>query len=242
MNSSLQLRIENALSGDLFAENYAEREAMNASSYGGSDTKSWLVALGQSLGQSLVLWQPLTLYFVTWIRLWMFTWNIEMKFPMNLPKLIIRCLCGGPTVETQMAPQIVPQTSTVSTVQGGNLGDDEGDGIPQLETKLTLRTLTASKVVASPNRPKDLMAFFSDDRFVIDDTAMNPMQNPDGEDISMYEDLEAVLQSVETERNSRAGDEEFQFETEMQMATLHDDVDAVLEDVAEYTYEESIFD
>ena len=59
-NSSLQLRVENELSGDYFDEEYEEREEMNESSYGGSDTVSWLVSLGQSLGQSLVLWQPLT--------------------------------------------------------------------------------------------------------------------------------------------------------------------------------------
>ena len=42
-NSSLQLRIENELSGDYFDEEYEEREEMNESSYGGSDTVSWLV-------------------------------------------------------------------------------------------------------------------------------------------------------------------------------------------------------
>ena len=58
--SSLQLRIENALSVDYFNEEYAEREEMNASSYGGSDTGSWLLSLGQSLLWSLILWQPLS--------------------------------------------------------------------------------------------------------------------------------------------------------------------------------------
>ena len=59
-NSSLSLRIENALSIDYFNEAYAEREQQNASSYGGSDAGSWLLSLGQSLLLSLFLWQPLT--------------------------------------------------------------------------------------------------------------------------------------------------------------------------------------
>ena len=59
-NSSLQLRIENELSNEYFDVEFEEREEMNESSYAGSDTDSWLTALGQSLLQSLLLWQPLT--------------------------------------------------------------------------------------------------------------------------------------------------------------------------------------
>ena len=64
-NSSLSLRIENALSDTFFNRIYTERVTMNESSYGGSDAMSWLLSLGQSLLLSLVLWQPLTyvLYF-----------------------------------------------------------------------------------------------------------------------------------------------------------------------------------
>merc|ERR1719242_164576 len=43
-NTSLQLRIENELSGDYFDGEYEEREEMNESSYGGSDTASWLLS------------------------------------------------------------------------------------------------------------------------------------------------------------------------------------------------------
>ena len=59
-NSSLLLRIENGLSSELFDAAYAERESLNSSSYGGSDSKSWLISLAQSLMLSLILWQPLT--------------------------------------------------------------------------------------------------------------------------------------------------------------------------------------
>merc|ERR1719295_677020 len=100
-NSSLQLRIENELSGDYFDEEYLEREEMNESSYGGSDTASWLLSLGQSLMLSLVLWQPLTLYVVTWFRIWMFTWNLEMRFPAKVPAVIKLCLCGREKLEKE---------------------------------------------------------------------------------------------------------------------------------------------
>ena len=58
-NTSLQLRIENELSIGYFGEEFQEREEMNSSSYGGSDTASWLLSLGQSLLLSMILWQPL---------------------------------------------------------------------------------------------------------------------------------------------------------------------------------------
>ena len=82
-NSSLQLRIENALSNEYFDVEFDEREEMNESSYAGSDNTSWLLSLGQSLLQSLLLWQPLTVYIKSWIGLWMFTWNLEMKVLYN---------------------------------------------------------------------------------------------------------------------------------------------------------------
>merc|ERR1719414_2925768 len=88
---------------------------MNGSSYGGSDSESWLLSLFQSLMLSLVLWQPLTLYVVTWIKIWMFTWHLEMLFPKNCPALIRRCCCG-PTKADRLSEQLdnmemVPQSS-----------------------------------------------------------------------------------------------------------------------------------
>ena len=58
--TSLQLRIEDALSKTYFDEAYAQRIELNESSYAGSDSDSWLLSLGQSLLLSLILWQPLT--------------------------------------------------------------------------------------------------------------------------------------------------------------------------------------
>ena len=77
--TSLHLRIEDDLSVDYFDAVYAKREELNGSSYGGSDARSWLLSLGQSLLLSLFFWQPLLTYIVTWIKLWMFTWHLEMK-------------------------------------------------------------------------------------------------------------------------------------------------------------------
>ena len=70
-NTSLELRIENALSDEYFDAEYLEREEMNEISYGGSDAGSWLLSLGLQLVLSMVLWQPLTLWVITWLKIWM---------------------------------------------------------------------------------------------------------------------------------------------------------------------------
>ena len=93
-NSSLKLRIEDDLSTIVFNEEFMEQIENNKSSYGGSDAASWLLAIGQSTLLSLVLWQPMTIAIITWLKIWMFTWNLELKYPENVPALIRRCCCG----------------------------------------------------------------------------------------------------------------------------------------------------
>eukprot|EP01083_Nonionella_stella_P289770 986074_1 len=78
-NTSLSLQIEMDLSKKQFLNDYVEQQAKNASSYGGSDARSWLFSVFESLITSLILWQPLTVYVVTWIKIWMFSWNLRMK-------------------------------------------------------------------------------------------------------------------------------------------------------------------
>ena len=52
-----------------------------------SDSASWLLSLVQSLLLSLLVWQPLTVYVVTWMKVWLFTWNLKMGLaPGNLAK------------------------------------------------------------------------------------------------------------------------------------------------------------
>eukprot|EP01083_Nonionella_stella_P127003 384661_1 len=74
-NNTLALRIENRLSQQAFAKDYTEQQAKNASGYGGSDAESWLVSIFQSLLTSLLLWQPLRIFVITWIKIWMFSWH-----------------------------------------------------------------------------------------------------------------------------------------------------------------------
>eukprot|EP01083_Nonionella_stella_P064340 167594_1 len=74
-NNTLALQVENHLSNQAFQMDYVEQGAKNAASYAGGDAKSWLVSIFQSLMTSLLLWQPLRIYVMTWINIWMFTWH-----------------------------------------------------------------------------------------------------------------------------------------------------------------------
>ena len=98
-NTSLQLRIEEELSNEQFNGDYAEREEMNASGYGGSDSGSWLLSLFQSLMLSIFIWQPLVMMIWTLLCVSLFTWNLPLSIPWSLPALCHRCCCGLPHAE-----------------------------------------------------------------------------------------------------------------------------------------------
>ena len=47
------------------------------------------------INHALILWQPLTLYVVTWIKIWDFTLHLKMNLgPGNLNLLFKRSCCG----------------------------------------------------------------------------------------------------------------------------------------------------
>eukprot|EP01083_Nonionella_stella_P146148 459255_1 len=94
-NTTLALQIEAKLSKEKFAMDFIEQQAKNASSYAGGDTNSWLLSILQSLLTSMILWQPLTVYVVTWLKIWMFSWHLKMQIgPGNVLLLCKRCCCG----------------------------------------------------------------------------------------------------------------------------------------------------
>ena len=116
-NTSLNLRIENALSIEDFKKQYEERQLMNESGYGGSDTGSWLLSLGQALLLSIFIWQPLVMLIWTVFCIWMFTWNLEISV-WNSCALCKR-ICCGPTDEDLLA--FSPECAQSPEGQGGKV-------------------------------------------------------------------------------------------------------------------------
>ena len=74
---------------------------MNESGYGGSDTGSWLLSLGQALLLSIFIWQPLVMLIWTIFCIWMFTWNLEISVWNTCG--LCRRICCGPTDEDILA-------------------------------------------------------------------------------------------------------------------------------------------
>ena len=121
---------------------------------------------------------------MTWIKIWMFTWNLDIKFPENVPALIRRCCCGK-TAEEEAADiidlkyyarirhSVISHSSTrLSThcTEEFNTNENETDDpLPDSEPSLASKRSRHSMVVAHENRPHDILSFFADDRFVIDD-------------------------------------------------------------------------
>ena len=153
-NNTLKLRIENLLSEDAFNRKQIERELQNSSSYGGSDSISWLLSILQSLITSLILWQPLTVYIVTWIKIWMFTWNLKMKVgPGNVMALCKKCCCGHSINDDENDNQY----------DIDNLIDSDNNNIERRHSR------KISEVVAHKDRPIDIISFLANDTWIIDD-------------------------------------------------------------------------
>eukprot|EP01083_Nonionella_stella_P188230 693321_1 len=59
-----------------------------------TDSTSFLLNVALSLLLSIFVWQPLTTYLITWIKLWAFTWHLRLDFGFGVvKKLCLRC-CG----------------------------------------------------------------------------------------------------------------------------------------------------
>eukprot|EP01083_Nonionella_stella_P189973 703756_1 len=146
-NRSLTVRIDHDLSMRKFARDYATQHLKNASSYAGGDAQSWLLSLFQSSLTSLILWQPLTIYAVTWMKLWMFSWHLQMELrPHNIVRLCKRCCCGYVDIHSRLV----------------KLGSVNQQAQRRKSRKMR-------DVIAHKNRPMDIISFLGNERWMIDD-------------------------------------------------------------------------
>merc|ERR1712218_340569 len=175
-----------------------QMESWNESGYGGSDTGSWLLSLMQSLLLSLFLWQPMMMMIWALLSGWMFTWNLPISVPKQLPALCRRCCCG-PTSEDLLIRERsqepgsvhqpgsvipTPRASVAPTAELGALastirltmfGQDPGEDLPNANQKVMNRsTTTKALVVANPDRPLDMISFLANDEWIVDDTMITP--------------------------------------------------------------------
>jgi len=146
----------------------------------------------------------LNIYLLTWIRVWMFTWHLEILLPWNLTTLCARCCCGpeedeedddildendiGDLSEEESAqkrrlqrqeskrktadPTLLALAENLRKSSVNLLGTTsrrnvaENNGQPALLNRMSS---TRAQVVADPKRPPDMMMFWGNEDFLIDD-------------------------------------------------------------------------
>jgi len=65
------------------------------------DASSWLLSLLESTLLSLFLWQPLTIYFITWLNIWLFSWNLPISLKPPILIKLVKKVCGCQEAEEQ---------------------------------------------------------------------------------------------------------------------------------------------
>eukprot|EP01084_Bolivina_argentea_P150737 263216_1 len=113
-------------------------------------TYAWLISLFTSLLTSMILWQPLTVYITSWIKLVQFTYNLSMG--LGPPKLIaLFKKCCGCNNELDELKSLNKQIS--NALQLNSTGDDNEQIV---------------SVVAHINRPLDLLGFLGNDSLFLE--------------------------------------------------------------------------
>ena len=182
-----------------------------------------------------------------------------------MPAAIKLCLCGRPssTTENETAAQIERVHSNdngggdteAGHVEGTSDDGNDGFSLPAFST----RTTKASMIVGHENRPMDLLSFFANDNYLIDDTKFgaahhsgangssggtieskptsstenNHNQNNLGstEDQSGEIDMEVQINEL-LQSGVESGKREDTRSEMVEMSNLSDDVDIVLRDMS----------
>jgi len=146
-NTTLSLQLEADASKAQFESDALDQKLAESGSYGGGDSASWLLSIAQSLLMSIILWQPMTLYIVTWIKLWAFTWHLKMATGPGVMIALVKNVCCAKNDDDE--------------------NNDDDDNGPADQVRLRR---DKSSIVANENRPFDVISFLGNDQWIIDDT------------------------------------------------------------------------
>jgi len=223
-DNNLYLHLEAEKSDAQFAALNVQQNIENESSYGGGDAQSWLLSVFQSLLTSLVLWQPLMVYIVTWIKIWLFTHHLKMKIgPVNLLLLCKRCCCGQDADEHIDGDAInnMGLKSKLSRLMS------RGKQAPKHQLRNSAK-ITA--VIANKSRPVDVISFLGNGSWVIDDTVNHSQPEKKEELVPTRNDIELVVASQTRQPVHLAGVTMSVDETLNQMPTEEEIVQAIDDD------------
>ena len=205
-----------SLANLLSIRNFEDLQDSIKSAYNGDydddlpETGKWLLNCLQSLVLSVFLWQPLTVYIITWIKIWMFSWNLRMKLaPGNIKALCMKA-CSKED----------PENLRKEIYQAGN----------QSKSKKQ----QSYYIIAHQDRPLDIIGYFSnDDLFLKMDEETGKLKEIESESESLNtddeeDDDERLLstennkkKAVKTDDGAEGGGEN----TEMEMVALTSNID-----------------
>eukprot|EP01083_Nonionella_stella_P028074 77310_1 len=168
------LVIEDLLSANSFKElQQSLRSNFNDDYANNEESSKWILSLFQSLCLSVFLWQPLMVYIITWIKIWMFSWNLTMKLsPVNLWTLCKRAL---------------------SKVDKSNLRKELS-----FACNIDAKKNKAYHVIAHENRPLDVIGYFSNDDLFLKINEETGKLAEIGKDLSLTKDDEKEMEMVTT--------------------------------------------
>eukprot|EP01084_Bolivina_argentea_P164123 285381_1 len=236
-NTTLKLEIESKLTKEWFTKRNNQRKLDDESSFGGNDSKSWLLSIAQSLLTSLILWQPLSVYIVTWIKIWMFSWHLKLALgPSNIILLCKRCCCGYDTVLDTVVQdnnnqnngqksmmQMLSRVLSVKNTKYNTIGRNDTQH---------RRSHKIKDVVAHKNRPVDIISFLGNEVWIIDDTLTTNTNT----DVMLSVRNEQELDYVKVKQDNDSCNEELELQQivndsnesdDKQSNDSHDDLDEI---------------
>ena len=79
-NNKLLVSVETYLSLKQVAEKQSSLHSDYSDDFKTDTSTTWLLSLLESFALSIAIWQPVTIYIVTWLKLWFFSLNLRMTF------------------------------------------------------------------------------------------------------------------------------------------------------------------
>eukprot|EP01084_Bolivina_argentea_P134157 236699_1 len=194
----MSLRIESELNQQYINSEQNALDSTYSDNYSNinSDSQTWLLSLMQSLLTSILIWQPLSILILTYVKVWMFVWNLKMDISIsNVFKLCRKCCSCNAKKETKLQGNLKLNllTSKIKSekMNSKNRSNEKKNSVVDSdmiinESSLNIigflcgfKTTTTvdsemiinerSQFIANSKRPRDIIGFLCDDDLFVDD-------------------------------------------------------------------------
>eukprot|EP01084_Bolivina_argentea_P056972 104176_1 len=174
----MSLRIQSELSQKYIDQQQESLHSSYSDNYTQSDndSRTWLLSLIQSFLISIFIWQPLFILISTFLKVWMFCWNLKMDIaPKTMYKLCGNACCGcccktegdeENEIENEQNLKINMLKKEIKSRKKTNKHNNDNHNDNDHHDRIINEHC---KFISNPSRPLDAIAFFSNDQLFIDD-------------------------------------------------------------------------